>query len=330
MIALYPLLGPIGQPAEVLSILFPYWISMAVWILPFTLFFGLKSLFDAVDWPWTAVGLSYLGVVFNIPANYVFIHVLEMGILGAGLASILSQCVSLAAAFLVLIYAPGLAPFRKKVAVAWADVRAQLKEALPICLGYAGEGGAYAVVGLMMGWLGAEALAAHQIVNALAGLAYMIPMGMAGAASIRIGQAVGAGGGVRLRPILKASFVLVTAWQILAAVAFVVFGRMMAEAMSSDTVVIELTVILFFIVALLQIADGLQGTALGALRGMSDMNLPTIITLAAYWPLALPMSYLLGFVLGWGAVGVWLGYTIGLCVAAMALPWRFWALTRGR
>ncbi len=327
MLAMYPLLGPLGQPEEVLAILLPYWVSMAIWIVPFTLFFGLKALYDAVDWPWTAVGLSYLGVLFNVPANYAFIHILELGVLGAGLASVLSQCVSLVAAWIVLSYAPGLAAFRQKVAVAWSDVWAQFKESLPICLGYAGEGGAYAIVGLMMGWLGANALAAHQIVNALAGVAYMIPLGMAGAASIRVGQAVGAGRQSRLRPILKASFVMVTLWQGLAAVVFIAAGRFMAETMSDDPAVIELTVTLFLIVALLQVADGIQGTALGALRGMSDMNLPTIITLAAYWPLALPASYLFGFVLDFGAVGVWLGYTLGLVVAAVALPWRFWRLT---
>lgn len=330
MIVVYPLLGPLGQPAEVLAILLPYWLSMAVWIVPFTLFFGLKALFDAVDRPWTAVGLSYLGVLFNVPANYAFIHVLGLGILGAGLASILSQCVSLLAAWIVLARAPGLAPFRRKVSVAWSDVWAQSRQALPLCLGYAGEGGAYAVVGLMMGWLGAEALAAHQIVNALAGLAYMIPLGMAGAASIRIGLAVGAGGRDRLRPILKASFIMVTLWQGLAAALFIIAGRAMAETMSDDAAVIDLAATLFVLVAILQVADGIQGTSLGALRGMSDMTTPTVITLAAYWPLALPASYLLGFVLDFGAVGVWLGYTLGLAVAAIALPWRFWALTGAR
>ncbi|MEJ6393829.1 MATE family efflux transporter [Gymnodinialimonas sp. 2305UL16-5] len=329
MLATYPLLGPLGQPPEVLAILLPYWLSMTAWLFPFILFFGLKSLFDAVDWPWTAVGLSYLGVVVNVPANYVFIHVWGLGILGAGLASILSQCVSLIAAITVLAKAPGLARYRQAVTVAWSDIRAQLREGAPLCLGYAGEGGAYAVIGLMIGWLGAEALAAHQIVNALAGLAYVIPLGMAGAVSIRIGQAVGRRRTDRLRPILKASFWMVTGWQALAAAVFVFGGRALAETMSNDPAVIELAVILFIMVALLQVADGVQGTALGALRGMSDMTTPTIITLIAYWPLAMPVAFLLGFTLDLGAVGIWLGYTVGLVVAAILLPRRFWRLTAG-
>ncbi len=327
MLALYPLLGPLGQPPEVLAILLPYWVSMAVWIIPFTVFFGLKSLFDAVERPWIAVGLSYIGVVVNVPANYTFIHIFEWGLLGAGLASILSQSCSLLAGALVLWKAPSMAPYRQRVAVAWADVTEQLKQGLPLCLGYAGEGGAYAIVGIMMGWLGAEALAAHQIVNALAGVAYMIPLGMAGAASIRVGQAVGSARTARLRPILKASFALVTVWQILAALVFIFGGRLLAMTMSDDPAVVELATLLFLIIALLQVSGGIQDVALGALRGMSDNTWPSVVTLIAYWPVALPAGYLLGFVLDYGAVGVWLGYMLGLAVAAIALPLRFWRLT---
>lgn len=327
MLAVYPLLRPMGQPDEVLAILLPYWAAMAIWIIPFTLFFGLKALFDAVDWPWTAVALSYIGVLVNIPANYTFIHVLDLGLLGAGLASILSQSLSLLAAWLVFSRAPGLAAYRQKVAVAWGDVRAQLRESVPLCLGYAGEGGAYAMIGLMIGWIGAEALAAHQIVNALGGVAYVIPLGMAGAVSIRVGNAVGSGQTTRLRPILKASFLMVVLWQALAALVFIFGGRLMAEAMSSDPAVIQLAATLFLVMAMMQIADGIQGTSLGALRGMSDMARPTTITLIAYWPLALPASYLLGITFDYGALGIWLGYTLGLAVAGIALPLRFWRLT---
>ena len=329
MIAIYPLLRPLGQPEDVLAILLPYWVSMAIWIVPFTIFFGLKSLFDAVDRPWVAVGLSYIGVVVNVPANYTFIHVLEFGLLGAGLASILSQFCSLLAGAIFLLTAPSMTRYRQRVAVAWSDVKDQFRQGLPLCIGYAGEGGAYAVVGLMMGWLGAEALAAHQIVNALAGVAYMIPLGMAGAASIRVGQAVGSTSRGRLRPILKASFVLVTLWQAVAATVFILCGRLMAQAMSDDPAVVELATLLFFLVALLQVADGVQGVALGALRGMSDNTWPSMLTLIAYWPLALPSSYLFGFVLDWGATGVWVGYMVGLAVAAIVLPIRFWRLTAG-
>ncbi|MEJ6389755.1 MATE family efflux transporter [Gymnodinialimonas ulvae] len=327
MLALYPTLGPLGQPPEVLAILLPYWASMALWIVPFTLFFGLKSLWDAIDRPWVAVALSYIGVLVNIPANYTFIHIFDWGLLGAGLASVLSQSCSLMTAALVLWKAPSMAPYRQRVVVAWSDVRNQFKQGLPLCIGYAGEGGAYAIVGVMMGWLGAEALAAHQIVNALAGVAYMIPLGMAGAASIRVGQAVGSARTARLRPILKASFGLVILWQALAAAVFVIGGNWLATLMSDDPAVIALATLLFLLVALLQIADGVQGVSLGALRGMSDNTWPSLLTLIAYWPLALPASYLFGFVLDFGAAGVWAGYLLGLAVAAIMLPLRFWRLT---
>ena len=328
MMAIYPVLGPFGQPPEVLAILLPYWVSMAVWIVPFTMFFVLKSLFDAVGRAWTGVLLSYLGVVINIPANYLLIHVLDYGLVGAGIASILSQTVSLLAAMAVWRLAPGMAPFRTPCALSWRRVRFQLKEGLPLCLGYGGEGGAYAFIGIMIGWLGATALAAHQVANAVGGLAYVIPLGMAGAVAIRIGQAIGSAHAERLRPILTAGLLIVTGWQCAVAVTFVVGGPYIARSLSNDPEVIALAGALFLVLALVQVADGIQSTALGALRGIMDNRVPTAITLAAYWPLALPAAFVAGFVLDLGAVGVWLGYTVGIGVAAVALPWRFWRKSR--
>ncbi len=328
MLAVFPLLGPIGQPDEVIDILLPYWASMALWIVPLTVFFVLKALFDSVGREWTGVGFGYLGVVVNIPANYLFIHVWGFGLLGAGLASLLSQTVSLAAAWAFWQLAPGMAEFRQPAEIRWRKVARLFRESLPIGVGYAGEGGAYAFLGIMLGWLGATALAAHQVVNAVAGIAYVIPMGLASAVAIRIGMAMGGDDRMRLRPILKATILISVLWQSVTAAIFVLGGGMFAAALSDDPAVVALATSLFIVVALLQVADGIQGTALGALRGMMDNTKPTVITLLAYWPLALPAAYLLGFVLGYGAVGVWLGYVVGLAVAAIALPWRFWILTR--
>ena len=328
MLGVFPLLGPIGQPDAVIDILLPYWVSMALWLVPVTVFFVLKSLFDAVGKEWTGVGFGYLGVLVNIPANYLLIHVWGFGLLGAGLASVLSQTVSLAAAWAYWQLAPSMAEFRQPAAIRWRKVRRLFVESLPICLGYAGEGGAYAFIGIMLGWLGATALAAHQVVNAVAGIAYVIPMGLASAVSIRIGMAMGGASRDRLRPILKATLLISVLWQSATAVVFIAGGSIFAAALSDDPAVVALATTLFIVVAVLQVADGVQGTALGALRGMMDNTMPTVITLIAYWPLALPAAYVLGFVFGYGAVGMWSGYLVGLAVAAIALPWRFWALTR--
>jgi len=327
MLAIFPLLGPIGQPAEVIEILLPYWASMAVWLIPFTIFFVLKSLFDAVGKEWAGVGLSYLGVVVNIPANYLLIHVAGLGLLGAGLASVLSQSVALVALVAYWRLSPSMAAYRQPAVLTWGQVRKQARDGLPLCIGYASEGGAYAFLGIMVGWIGATALAAHQVVNAVASVAYVFPLGLAGAASIRVGHAVGAREQARLRPILKAALTISVGWQAVISVIFILGGRAMAAALSDDPAVVELATLLFIVVALMQIADGVQGTSLGALRGMSDNTIPTAITLLAYWPLALPLAYLFGFVLDHGAVGVWLGYTVGIAAAAVALPWRYWAMT---
>jgi len=327
MLAIFPLLGPLGQPPEVLDILLPYWAMMAIWVLPFTMFFVLKSLFDGVGREWTGVALSYIGVVINIPANYLLIHVAGLGLLGAGVASVLSQSISLIAALVYWRLAPSMAPYRQPVAVSWARVRAQLRESLPLCLGYAAEGGAFAFVGIMMGWLGATVLAAHQVVSAIMGVFYVIPLGMAGAAAIRVGLAIGGGQAGRLRMILKAGLLIVTVWQTLVAIVFLTWGRDMAAALSDDQQVVAIAATLFIAFAILQVADGIQSTALGALRGMMDNRVPTAITLIAYWPLALPAAYLIGFVFDYGAPGVWVGYTLGIALAAVALPVRFWRKT---
>lgn len=328
MIALLPFLGAIGQPTEVVAAVPAYWALVAAGLVPATVFFVLKGLFDTIGRPWLGVALAYLGVALNVPLNQLLIYEAGLGLTGAGLASLLAQGIMLAVALGVWARARGLAPYRHRASGLGAALRAQWRDGAPLILGYAGEGGSYALIGVMIGWLGASALAANQIVHAVAGMAYVFPLGMAGAASIRVGLAVGADERARLRPILKSALLIVTGWMLVVMAVLLIGGEAIARALSDDAEVVALATTLFLAVALMQVSDGVQSTSLGALRGMLDTRQPTVISLIAYWPIALPAGYGLGFVADLGAVGVWIGFCLGLSVAAVALPWRFWRLTR--
>jgi multidrug resistance protein, MATE family len=328
MLALLPFLGLIGQPPEVVTALPVYWALVAVALVPFTMFFALKALFDTIGRPWAGVALSYLGVALNVPLNWLLIYHLGLGLAGAGLASLLSQLATFAAALLAWRHWSALAPFRQPARGLAPRMRAQWRDGWPLMLGYAGEGGSYALIGVMIGWLGAEALAANQIVHAVAGVAYVFPLGMAGAASIRVGLAVGADEGARLRPLLKAALLIVTVWMLGVMAVLLIAGETIAGTLSDDPAVVALAATLFLAVAAMQVADGVQSTTLGALRGMLDARWPTMVSLIAYWPVALPASYAMGFALGFGAVGVWIGFALGLATAAVVLPLRYWHLTQ--
>lgn len=327
MSALLPGLTAIGQPPEVVAAVTLYWMLIAASLIPFTMFFTLKSLFDTIGRPWVGVGLSYLGVALNIPLNQLLIYEAGLGLNGAGLASFLAQTLTLLVALGLWARARSFAAFRQKSPRLSARLAAQWRDGWPLILGYAGEGGSYALIGVMIGWLGATALAANQIVHAVAGVAYVFPLGMAGAVAIRVGLAVGAEDQARLRPILKAALLIITGWTLAVMLLLLVGGKTVALALSDDAEVVALATTLFLAVAAMQISDGVQSTSLGALRGLMDMRHPTLVSLIAYWPIALPAGYVLGFVANMGAVGVWIGFCLGLSVAAVALPLRFWRLT---
>jgi MATE family multidrug resistance protein len=193
-----------------------------------------------------------------------------------------------------------------------------------------GEGAAFALVGVLLGLFGAAALASNQIVQAVGGVLYMLPLGMAAAVTIRIGQAIGGGEEARLRPIARAALGVVTGWMVFVTVALILLGGTVADALSDDPAVVQLATAMFVVVALIQVADGIQSTAYGALRGMTDYRVPTAITLCTYWLFALPLAGTLGFAADLGPLGVWGGYGLGIVIAAILLPLRFWHLTRAR
>ena len=332
MIAALPLLPIIGQPREVVGIIRPYWLAMSCLLVPYAMFYALKGLYDATDRAWLGVAFSFIAVVVNIPANWVLIHGIGpwsgFGLFGAGLASVFAQVVSLVVAVAYWRFSRAMAICRTPVHVRRTDITIQFREGAPLALGYAGEGGAFSVAGLMLGLFGASALAANQIVGAISSVLYMVPLGMSAAVAIRVGQAIGEDTRFRLRVIGLAALAAVVVWMTAVMILLLVFGDDIANALSDEPAVITLAATMFVIFAAMQIADGVQATALGALRGMLDNTWPVAATLICYWLLALPFAYVLGVPLGFGPNGVWLGYGAGLVLASIVLVSRFLSKTR--
>lgn len=334
MAAILPLLGFLGQPPDVLAVLPPYWLAMSVLMIPFAVLMVLKQLFEAIDRPWTGAAFAFLGVVVNVPLNYVLIYgafgAPELGLMGAGVASLVSESVACLAALLWWRRARSTRRLRIRAEVTPARVAGQARAGAPLGLMYAAETGAYAFAGVMLGWIGATALAANQVVNAIGSVLYMLPLGMAGAVAIRVGQASGARETGRLRAIAGAAMGLVTVWMLGSAALLAFGGEAIASAIVQDPEIIALATALFVVVALMQVGDGLQSTGLGALRGLGDVGFATGVSLVTYWLIALPLAWYLAFPMGFGATGVWGGFGAGLAVAAVALPARFFWKTRSR
>jgi MATE family multidrug resistance protein len=175
----------------------------------------------------------------------------------------------------------------------------------------------------MMGWLGATELAAHQIALSCAGFTFQFPLGFSMAVSIRIGRAVGQNRVDSLRPIGLGALAMGALVMGAFAIVFVLAGTTLASWFVKEGEVIDMAARLLIVAAIFQLADGSQVISAGALRGLTDVKIPTVITGVAYWVVALPGAWLLGIRGPWGAVGIWAALAIGLGIAAILLIARF-------
>ncbi len=307
----FPALSVLNQPDAVMTALRPYWLAKSGVLIVYALLSVFRGFLNAVERPWTATTISFGAVLANIPMNHVLIGGLGtwggFGLLGAGLASLLANLLALAIVWVIWRTAPGLKGFRQKAAIRLRTLWRTVVDGAPVSISYAGEGASYALAGLMLGFFGPAALAANQVVHSIAAILYMLPIGMASAVSVRIGQALGAKQADRLRPISIAATVTLVGWLGTIACVLLVARGDMAAALSDDPDVIAIAVSLFLATAFMQVADGLQSTCVGALRGMLDVRVPAMVSLVAYWLFALPAAYGLGFGLGFGPSGVWIG-----------------------
>ena len=200
-----------------------------------------------------------------------------------------------------------------------ARLRRLLALGVPAASQYTAEVGVFAVATALSGMLDPISSASHQIALNLAGVAFMIPLGMGSAGAVRVGHAVGAGDRARASAAGWTAIMLGTGFMVASGLAFVLMPEDLIRLFSDDPNVLRVGTSLLLLAAVFQLFDGIQGVITGTLRGIGDTRTPMLVNLLAHWLVGLPISYTLCFIIGWGVYGLWVGLSLGLIIVGVIL-----------
>ncbi len=324
------MLGHFGQPPEVAAEARMFFLLCGWSMLPMLLAMSFRQFSEALDHPWPPMVILFGSVVLNVFLNWVLIYgnlgAPALGLTGAGIATLLAR---IAALFAMIAYVFRARRFSDALPVAWrrslewARVRSLLRIGLPASAQLLLEVTAFTVATIMIGWLGAQPLAAHQIALTCAATSFMFPLGIAMATSIRIGQALGANEPARVRAIGFTSFALGLLIMGATGLVFAFGNEWLARAFVDDPSVATLAARLLVIAAFFQLFDGLQVVGAGALRGLNDATVPMVACLVGYWIVFIPFAYFAAFRFGFGAAGIWWGLAAALGIVGLSLFARF-------
>jgi len=335
LLGLAQLMPYMGQPADVVTMGKPYFLIISGSLVPLLLFQGFRQFAEGKSITKPTMYITILANVVNVILNYVLIYgkmgFPELGLNGAGWATFIARVMMVIG---LVWFVWNFEKFRKyregfQLLKAKADLfKPMLKIGVPSGIQFVFEVGAFAMAAIMMGWLGTVPLAAHQIAISLVSLSYVMASGISSAATVRVGNQIGLKDAVNLRRAGNTSFVIAIIFMAICSGLYIAFSGFLPTLYVKEQEVVGIATSLIIIAGCFQLSDGVQVVGLGSLRGMSDVKVPTYITLAAYWGLAIPASYVLGFTFGLGPQGIWYGLLIGLTVAAIALYWRFQKLCK--
>lgn len=299
------------------------------------LFFACKNTSEGLSLTRPTMYFSLLGVVVLLPAAVLFMYgglgVPAMGATGAGYAHAVAIWVQALAFLAYLALRPRYREARLFERFDGPDPRAilgLLRIGVPMGTALFMEGGLFVVTALLIGSLGAVPAGAHAIAINFASLTFMVPLGLAMATTVRVGNAVGRRDPQAIGDAALAGLLLVLAAQCVSAGAMFAVPQAIAGLYTDDAAVLRLATTLLWFAAVFQFSDGIQALANGALRGLKDTLVPAAITVLAYWAVGFPLGWWLGLERGWGAAGLWVGLIAGLTVAAALLSARFLARVR--
>ena len=325
----------LGQPVELLELMRPYYLTLLI-SMPFILLFNaFRQFADGITDTKTSMWILLTGNLLNIIGNYMLIFgkcgMPELGLLGAGISTLLSRMAMLAI-FLVIFFKKR--SYKEYTLGFWhtkITTRSQkelFRVGLPVAIQMGLETASFSLATIMVGWLGTTALAAHQIMCTVGQLGFMLYDGMAAAVAVKASNYNGTGDTANIRRSASAGFHLILVMALFASVIIYLLRHHIGGIFNDDREVATMVATLSLPFILYQFGDGLQCNYSNALRGIADVKPVMLYAFIAYFVISLPVGYLFGFIFDWGLRGVWMSFPFGLTSAGVMFYLRFRSTVR--
>ena len=338
-----PLMYLMEQPEEVVLLTMPYLDIIAISLIPLIIFQGFKQFSDGLSLTKHAMYATIVGNLINIGLNYILIFgklgFPKMGIVGAGVGTLVSRLAMIAIIWTLLKNDKKASAFVTHIRLFILDstmLKKIINLGLPSAMQMFFEVAIFTSAIWLSGLLGKNAQAANQIALNLSSMTFMIAMGLSVTAMIRVGNQKGLRNYEELQRIAKSIFLMGIMFASVFALLFLIFHDIFpalyldlddVNNYSDNQEVVSIASKLLLVAALFQISDSAQVIFLGALRGLQDVKIPTVLTFIAYWMIGFPTSYFLGKETAYGSTGIWIGLLVGLASASIFLCLRFIYLT---
>jgi MATE family multidrug resistance protein len=320
-----------GQDPGVASAAAEFTRPMALGLPGWLWFFVVRNYMGAMGRPRPALYVMVVAIALNFALGYALIFgklgLPYWGVFGAGFTAAVVGWV-----LLLGLLGFALADRRLRrlnvpselLRINWPQFREVFRIGVPIGLAMLFETSLFLAVLYLQGLISTESLAAHAIVMQLAAMAFMVPLGLSQAATVRVGLAAGQGDPMQARRAAMVSLVVTLCCSLIAGLIFLLLPSLLVRqfldlSLAESAPVLALAATFLAIAAVFQLFDAIQVTSLGALRGLKDTRVPTFITILGYWIIGFPLAALLGLAVGWEGIGIWIGLTIGVAVAALLM-----------
>lgn len=329
LLGIYFNLDLLDQPTELMPLIKPYFLISVSSVIFVMLANSFRQFVEGIANPSVSMWVLLIGNILNVIGNYILIYgklgCPELGLMGAGISTFLSRIFMLLFFVAIFMWRKSYAPYRKGMgAIRINRLNWKILNAIgwPIGLQQGLEAGTFCITAIMTGWLGSMALAAHQVAITISLVSFTIYLGLGSAVAIRVSYFKGASDWFMVRKITYAGIHMAMVIVFLVCLVLFVTQNQIGLIFTDDLEVNEVVKVLLPILMLYQIGDSTQIILTNALRGLADVKIIMWISCLAYFVVAIPSGYFLGFHAGMGISGIWMAYPIGFACSVCLLGLR--------